>query len=397
MKAISRKKITPLGVIVSSFGLLTVIVGFSFVSHVSATSSQTANAPNGRIMTIHDRNLQKVVLTKAATMKEALDGAGIVLDKNDTVEPALSEKLVATDYQVNIYRARPVTVVDGASRQKIMTPYQTPAQITRDADVKLYDEDTTVIDRSTDIVAEGAGITLTITRASPFTLKLYGQTIEARSQAKTVGEMLTQKGIKLASNDTLSLDAATPLTAGMTVELWRNGVQTVTEDQPIPFEVQKVQDADREIGYRNVQTPGENGARSVTYEITMQNGQEVGRKEIQSVVTRESKKQVEVVGAKPKFSGNVSAQKIQIMSAVGISPGDYNYVDYIVNRESGWNANSVNASSGACGLPQAYPCSKLGPNWNDPVVSLSWANSYAIGRYGSWSAAYSHWLSANSW
>ena len=37
------------------------------------------------------------------------------------------------------------------------------------------------------------------------------------------------------------------------------------------------------------------------------------------------------------------------------------------NRESGWNANAYNKSSGACGIPQALPCSKI-KNTNAPVA-----------------------------
>jgi hypothetical protein len=85
------------------------------------------------------------------------------------------------------------------------------------------------------------------------------------------------------------------------------------------------------------------------------------------------------------------------MKAAGIAPGDYEYVEYIVNRESGWNPNSVNASSGAEGLPQALPYSKTGCGHGDPICQLVWANSYAIGRYGSWCGAYNFWLNHSWW
>lgn len=84
------------------------------------------------------------------------------------------------------------------------------------------------------------------------------------------------------------------------------------------------------------------------------------------------------------------------MAAAGIAESDWAYVDYIVSRESGWDPNATNPTSGACGLVQMYPCNKGGVNSRDPVANLSWANGYAIGRYGSWAGAHAFWT-ANHW
>jgi type II secretory pathway pseudopilin PulG len=84
------------------------------------------------------------------------------------------------------------------------------------------------------------------------------------------------------------------------------------------------------------------------------------------------------------------------MAAAGIAESDWGYVDYIVSHESGWNPNATNASSRACGLVQALPCSKVPGGGYDPVANLQWANGYAVGRYGSWANAHAFWVS-NSW
>ncbi|WP_334147839.1 transglycosylase SLT domain-containing protein [Microbacterium sp.] len=85
------------------------------------------------------------------------------------------------------------------------------------------------------------------------------------------------------------------------------------------------------------------------------------------------------------------------MSAAGIAAADQGYVDYIVSRESGWNPNATNKSSGACGLVQALPCSKVPGNGYDPVDNLRWATGYATGRYGSWAGAYNFWTNNHWW
>lgn len=96
-----------------------------------------------------------------------------------------------------------------------------------------------------------------------------------------------------------------------------------------------------------------------------------------------------------KYSGGGSPA--EWMAAAGIAESDWGYVDYIASKESGWNPNATNASSGACGLIQAYPCSKVPGNGYDPIDNLTWANGYAVGRYGSWSAAYAFWTSNHWW
>ena len=85
------------------------------------------------------------------------------------------------------------------------------------------------------------------------------------------------------------------------------------------------------------------------------------------------------------------------MAAAGIAESDWGYVDYIVSRESGWNPNATNASSGACGLVQALPCSKVPGNGYDPVDNLRWATGYATGRYGSWAGAHAFWTNNHWW
>lgn len=90
------------------------------------------------------------------------------------------------------------------------------------------------------------------------------------------------------------------------------------------------------------------------------------------------------------------------MRAAGIAEGDFGYVDHIISRESGWGVTKSNyAGSGAYGLGQALPASKMAPYGADyltnPVTQLKWANAYATSRYGSWAKAYSHWLARHSW
>lgn len=394
MKSFLHRSTTPLGAvigaIISTFALLVFAITVIIVSHVGAVSSAQQK---GRLVTIHDRGTAQVILTNATTVADALKEASVQLDSSDSVEPALTETLVAKDYNVNIYRARPVIVVDGVTKQKIVTSYQTPEQIAKSAGIMLYPEDKTTLASTDDIIAEGAGLKLTITRATPFSFTLYGQTTTSRSQAETVGDMLQKKGITLAASDRVSPAASAPLISGLSVRVWREGKQTITVNEPVAFTSNKIQDGDQPVGYDSIQTPGVNGLRSVTYEVTIQDGKEVSRSEIASITTQQPVQQVEIIGAKSRFlpySGG--GTKTEWLSQSNIPSESWGMTDYIVGRESGWNPNSINASSGACGLAQALPCSKVPGNPYNPTDSLNWMNSYVNGRYGGWQGAYDYWL-----
>ncbi|GAA2115211.1 hypothetical protein GCM10009759_60030 [Kitasatospora saccharophila] len=71
----------------------------------------------------------------------------------------------------------------------------------------------------------------------------------------------------------------------------------------------------------------------------------------------------------------------------------------IVKRESGWNYTATNASSGAYGLVQALPGSKMataGADWRtNPATQIKWGLSYMNSRYGSPCGAWSFWQAHN--
>ncbi|MFI6443296.1 transglycosylase SLT domain-containing protein [Kitasatospora sp. NPDC050543] len=97
--------------------------------------------------------------------------------------------------------------------------------------------------------------------------------------------------------------------------------------------------------------------------------------------------------------------------AVSVSPGSVQEIaqqivgddaqfqcfSQIVKRESGWNYTATNASSGAYGLVQALPGSKMasaGADWRtNPATQIKWGLNYMNSRYGSPCGAWSFWQS----
>ena len=303
-----------------SGAILMLVGGLFFVNQALADATKPAAKAGEKLVTIYDRGAEKTIVTKARTIREALKLAKFSIDeRQDVVEPSLDSEMVADKYNINIFRARPITIVDGNKRLKVTTAEQTPALIAKVAGIEVFEEDKTTLSNSDNMAVDGANMVMKIDRASMVNFVLYGKESVIRTHAKTVGELLKEKNINPKKDDTLSVDRSAKIIPGMKIELWRNGKQTITAEEDVKFEVEKVQDANRDSGYREVKQAGENGKKNVTYEIEMKNGVEVSRKEIASVVTKEPKKQIEIVGTKSStsFSGSFSEALARLRSCEG--------------------------------------------------------------------------------
>ena len=75
-----------------------------------------------------------------------------------------------------------------------------------------------------------------------------------------------------------------------------------------------------------------------------------------------------------------------VLASFGNDEAQWGAFYRILQQESGWNVHAYNASSGAYGIPQALPGSKMasaGPDWHDnPVTQVRWAIGYMHDRYG---------------
>ena len=303
-----------------SGAILMLVGGLFFVNQALADATKPAAKAGEKLVTIYDRGAEKTIVTKARTIREALKLAKFSIDeRQDVVEPSLDSEMVADKYNINIFRARPITIVDGNKRLKVTTAEQTPALIAKAAGIEVFEEDKTTLSNSDNMAVDGANMVMKIDRASMVNFVLYGKESVIRTHAKTVGELLKEKNIDPKKDDTLSVDRSAKIISGMKIELWRNGKQTITVEEDVKFEVEKVQDANRDSGYREVKQAGENGKKNVTYEVEMKNGVEVSRKEIASVVTKEPKKQIEIVGTKSStsFSGSFSEALARLRSCEG--------------------------------------------------------------------------------
>ena len=84
----------------------------------------------------------------------------------------------------------------------------------------------------------------------------------------------------------------------------------------------------------------------------------------------------------------------EVKNRYGWTDKDWDNLVKLWNRESGWNASAVNKRSGACGIPQALPCSKMKSRGSDYKTNcytqINWGLGYIASRYGSPTKAWNH-------
>ena len=83
-----------------------------------------------------------------------------------------------------------------------------------------------------------------------------------------------------------------------------------------------------------------------------------------------------------------------MLGSFGWSASQFSCLEPLWAGESGWSVTASNPSTGAYGIPQAMPASKMasaGPTWQTSAATqIRWGLGYIKSTYGSPCAAWSH-------
>jgi hypothetical protein len=98
--------------------------------------------------------------------------------------------------------------------------------------------------------------------------------------------------------------------------------------------------------------------------------------------------------AAPVAAGSPQQIAQAMLASFGWSSGQFSCLDPLWAHESGWSVTAYNAGSGAYGIPQALPGSRMasaGPDWQtNAATQIRWGLEYIKGTYGSPCAAWDH-------
>lgn len=206
-----------------------------------ATGDAEAFSTEGaKFVSFYDEERKLTVRTDAATVGEAIERVGILINDGDIVEPGLDAEINAEDFFINIHRAHPVIVKDGMTEKYLMTASYDGKTIAKEAGITIYDGDEIKMVPNHNFLENG-------------TANIY--------------------------------------------EVTRNGGRTLTEEVEIPFEEESVKDYDLAPGTSEVRQLGEVGTKKVYYNVQYVDNVEVSREFIKEEVVREPVKRIVANGA----------------------------------------------------------------------------------------------------
>lgn len=331
--------------------IIIILVTYAITSGKLPTT-QHAYADSAKVVSLYSDGQKRIFTTDASTVGDLLGRTNIVLGPHDLVEPAASTPIPAGFFNVNVYRARPVLVVDGLNIKVVQSAHASPHLLAQDAGITTYPEDTYSDTIVTNFATDSSvGEKVTINRAKPVTLTVDGTTKTLRTQATTIGGFIKSAGIAMGAQDTASLPLTEPIVPGDILEITRVSDVTVTEHEPIAFTVKSVKDPNLYVGQSQVAQAGVNGGRDVTYHIRYNDGSEVARNILNVANVVNPTPQITHAGTKIQFAGSIEYWRPQVMVAATSNGVDPNLMLAIMNCESHGNASAAN-SSGHYGLYQ---------------------------------------------
>ena len=233
-----------------------------------------------------------------------------------------------------------------------------------------------------------------------------------------VKSVLDAGDIVLEPGDDVQPALTEKVTEATVITIERAGAELETSDTDIAYNTVRKETADLPQGQEKVEQEGRNGVMETTSLVTRAGGKVVSSNVFASYVKEAPTDEIILVGTGSTASGSsssssggslgttVPASEMQswahdYLISNGYTEADFTAAVYIINHESGWNPSATNPSSGAYGLPQALPGSKMasaGSDWQTNYqTQFIWFVGYCNSRYGGITGAYNYWLANHSY
>lgn len=230
-----------------------------------------------------------------------------------------------------------------------------------------------------------------------------GTTRDVHTTASTVREVLAESGVVLGAHDLVSVPLDAAAVDGLVIMVTRVTTQVGSATVTVPFQTVTKDDPSILKGNEVVASAGSEGRQVETYEAYLVDGVEIGRTVLTRSVLAQPVDRVVKVGTQelPQVAavapGTARAIGLEMVLARGWDQQQYACLDSLWTRESNWRVDAHNTSTGAYGIPQALPGSKMatvGADWQtNPATQITWGLGYIAVRYGTPCGAWAHFTS----
>lgn len=241
----------------------------------------TITINRARDVTLTINGIQQTLQTPFEYPLDILENAGVTLSASDQIRldgtTATLETLPVWTVPVThieIRQAINLTIHDDGIESIISTTADTIGDALFDEGITLYLTD--IISPPTDTILT-QDTQITIDRAIPIQLVVDGVTVEVRTNASTVDDVLTEMNAPLFGLDYAIPVGSTPVTKNMTVEIIRVTEEVSTSTETVSYDVTYQADAGLNLDQKATVQTGQNGTQETHTRIRYENGIEVSR------------------------------------------------------------------------------------------------------------------------
>ena len=370
-----------------------------------------------------DGKTQKVS-TWASNVDEVLKQKNINLKKQDKVIPSKNTPISAGD-EIVVNRAKEAFITIKGVNKKVWTTASSSKGIANQ--FSRLDDTVSVAARSS--FRDGSDAEL-VEKDSKIKVVHDGQAQYVTAKPNEDAEKILKKiNVQVSPIDKVKLETNATETV-LTVQ--RVQRDYITESEPIKFESKVEKDAQLPAGEIKKTQEGKDGEKEISKYTEKIDGNLVHQGEVVETIKNKPVEEIVKLGVKgiddkkipddqqslqklvktgsyktlrnadsdvPNVSTNYSGQDPRalaqpLVAARGWSDSEYRCLLALWQKESNWNPNSYNSSSGATGIPQALPGSKMasaGADWRtNPITQIRWGLGYIAGRYGTPCNAWGH-------
>lgn len=370
-----------------------VIQGSVLVALVAGTSAFTTMH---KTITIEVDGDVRTVTAFGSTVNDVLASHQVVLGDQDEVFPSSASSVSDGDLIV-VRTMRTVDVEIDGTPQSIQSTALTVGEVLDEIGPRAAGADVSA-SRS-----EAVGRNpLKISTLKDVTIAIDGQQIPVVTTEESVRAVLANAGVVLFPGDVVSADLSSAIETGQVITVGRAGESATVLTEVLPFAVEEIEDPKLVVGQRLVKQTGRVGQAVTTYDVTLVDGVEASRVVVAQQITVEARNEIVHLGTMelpdPALvqvdPGTARALGQSMALEKGWGDDQYACLESLWTKESKWNVSAANASSGAYGIPQALPGSKMasaGADWRtNAATQITWGLGYIEGRYGTPCGAWAH-------
>lgn len=233
--------------------------------------------------------------TRADSVIEVLDEAGITIDEADYVTPALSAD-IPSERIIHIERADTVSLQIGYGQMEAVdTRERTVGDVLLRYGVSVREGDDVYPSVRTPITS---GMTIRYQPVVALDLIIGDDATKVYTMASTVEEALREARIEISGRDTVVPALTTEVRDGMTITVNMSRDVVQYENRLIPFEIIEEEDATLEVGTTEVSQVGVPGLERTRYALTVENGTITNRTETEVEMLQTVRPQIIKVGTK---------------------------------------------------------------------------------------------------